>query len=392
MPDVNALLIAILVLLVAGVLLLPLLSRRQRRGLTSRLARYQAITEALLADDLAEARARLKEVIRADTDDVGAYLKLAQILHRQGELERAVAVRRSLLARNIRDRALNRELLAGLVGDLVALRRFDEARPIADMLRRIDRHHPVLWRLEMEAALERTEWDAALRALDMLRRLGAMRDPQEGARVRAWVARARAGEGNLREARKLLEDAARHDADYGPAWLLLGDLWAREGEHERAVEVWTRFLKRRPGAALHLVDRLEKAYFELGRFGDLERFYEEFAAGEGGDTAPLRLALARIALRKGDPDRGLGLVDDLLQQEPRNPTARWWRLFLLEEAGRQDELRQALREAAVVAIARPEGPSCRSCGRATEAVAIRCPECQAWLPDPITPAAPQTRG
>lgn len=387
MQNANILILGILVLLVAGVLLLPLLSRRRRRDLAARLARYQAITEALLADDLDEARARLKEVIRADTDDAGAYLKLARILRRQGELERAVAVRRSLMARDIKDRAFRRELLSGLVEDLIALERYPEAQPIGDELRRIDRQHPVLWRLEMHQALERQDWDAALRALDMLRRLGAMPQPQEGARLRAWVARARAGAGDLREARKVLEEAIRHDPDYTPAWLLLGDLWVREGEHARAVEVWTRLLKRQPAASLFLVDRLEKAYFELGHFGDLERLYEGFLASNGGHTGPLRLALARIALRKGDPDRGLALIDDLLQQEPSNRAARSWRMFLLEETGRSDELRQALREAAVVAIARPEGPACARCGKSVDAVAVRCPGCNAWLPDPVPAAA-----
>jgi len=388
MHNANVVIIGILALLVAGVLLLPLLSRRQHRGLTSRLARYQAITEALLADDLEEARARLKEVIRADTDDVGAYLKLARILRRQGELERAVAVRRSLLARAIKDRAFKRELLAGLVEDLISLQRYGEARPIAEALRRVDRHHPILWRLEMHEALEREDWDGAIKALDMLRRLGGLADPQEAARLRAWVARARAGEGNLREARKILEEAIRHDPGYGPAWLLLGDLWVREGEHDRATEIWTRFLKRTPSASLHLVDRLEKAYFELGHFGDLERLYEDFLAQNGDQGNPLRLALARIALRKGDPDRGLGLVEDLLQQDPQNRAAHWWRLFLLEAAGRQEELRQALREAAVASIARPEGLRCPQCGKPVDAVAIRCPECQQWLPDPFATSAP----
>jgi len=387
MLTANALILGILALLVAGVLLLPLLSRRQRRGLMARLARYQAITEALLADDLDEARARLKEVIRADTDDAGAYLKLARILRRQGELERAVAVRRSLMARDIKDRDFRRELLSGLVEDLVALERYPEARPVGEELRRIDRQHPVLWRLEMHEALERHDWDGALRALDMLRRLGALPHPQEGARLRAWVARARAGEGDLREARKILEEAIRHDPNYTPAWLLLGDLWVRDGDHARAVEVWTRLLKRQPAASLFLVDRLEKAYFELGHFGDLERLYEGFLASKGGHVGPLRLALARIALRKGDPDRGLALIDDLLQQDPSNRAARSWRLFLLGETGRDEELRQALREAAVVAIARPEGPACARCGRSVDAVAVRCPGCNAWLPDP-TPAPP----
>jgi tRNA(Ile2) C34 agmatinyltransferase TiaS len=79
-------------------------------------------------------------------------------------------------------------------------------------------------------------------------------------------------------------------------------------------------------------------------------------------------------------------VDDLLQQDPGNLAARWWRLFLLGEAGRQEELRQSLREAAVVAIARPESPPCPRCGRAVDAVAVRCPECQTWLPDPMAAA------
>lgn len=385
----SVVLLVILIMAVAAVVLLPIWRTRRRKSV-SLLARYQTITEAVLAGDLARAREELKEIIRGDTEDVGAYLRLTQILQREGDHERAVAVRRSLLARDIRDREAKLAIYRGLLEDLMRLKRFDEAVHVAEELRHLDRHNALAARAQIEIALEQDEGEAALHALDRLRRSDEDAYRAEAPRTRAAVAWIRLQQNERKEARKLLEESLKLDDSYMPAVLLLGDLWGEDGEHERAVELWTEFVRRHPGTAGYLVSRLERAFFELGRFGDLERFYESVIVSDGGPAAALRLALARMALRKGHPGQALALVEELLQLEPQHATGRAWHLYLLGEAGRGAEARQLLKQAVDASMTSSEEMKCPHCGEANQLIALRCIACEAWLPDPLSgrPAGP----
>ncbi|MCK4412746.1 MAG: tetratricopeptide repeat protein [Candidatus Eisenbacteria sp.] len=380
------LIIALLGLVLGTILLLPFFGARGRRGLKSMLTRYQTITDALLAGDLARAGRELTEIIRGDTDDIGAYLKLARILRRQGELERAVAVHRSLTARQIGDRSLRCEVLHGLIGDLIELHRVDEARPWAEELRRLERRDPLLSRVEAHLALEAGDWDAARRALAVLRRGGGRSGMGEAARVGTYMAELQAAAGDLPGARKTLEGVLGAAPGFTPAALRLGDLWQQEENFERGAGIWTDQLRRQPQAAPALVPRLEKAYFELGRFGDLERVFEEVIAAAGSEAIAVRLALVRIAVRKGDAERALEMVEELQQQHPDDYEAQRWQLYLMLETGQGEEARRMLKASLEDARGAAEQRRCPGCGQELEAAAVRCPACRRWL-DPAHPVA-----
>jgi len=382
MTLVQIFLLVLLLLLVGGLLWLPFWGGRRRRGLTSLLTRYQRITASLLEGDLAAAREELKTIIRADTEDIGAYLHLVRILEREGNLDRAIAVRSSLLARQLRDQSLRHQILVGLIADLAKLQRYREAETQAAALEALERRDPWVARARLLAALERGDEKTALHQLDRLRRRDERAFRAEAPAVRAWLARQRLQGSDERGALRLLEEALRIDRGYLPATLMLADLHMDAGQHGSAAEVLTEALKRQPAAAPWLLARLEKAYFELGRFGELEEIYTDLLGSASEATAGVRLALARMALRKGETNRGLALVEELVQQDPYDPTARQWQLHLLDEAGRHSELRRALKRTAEEATVRRETVVCVDCGRPTEPTAVRCPDCGAWLPQP----------
>lgn len=378
----SVVLIVLLVLLAAAVVALPVWRTRRRKAV-GLLTRYQTIAGALLDEDWKRAGDELKEIIRADTEDLGAYLRLARLLQRQGDRERAILVRRSLLARDLRDREAKIEIHGGLLEDLLRLKRFEEAARVAEELRHLERRSARLARAELEIALELEQPEEAQRALDRLRRTDEDAYRREAPRARTALASLALKRGDRREAERLLHEALKVDGDWLAALLLLGDHWCEAGEHERAVELWTDYVRRSPEGAGHLVNRLERAFFELGRFGDLERFYESLLA-EGRPAAPLRLALARMALRKGDAARALGWIEDLLQLEPAHAAAQTWRLYLLGEAGRAEEARKRLRQAVDATLAGAEEATCPECAQANPLTALRCPACRAWLSDPVS--------
>lgn len=373
----------ILAVVVVAILLSPLWFGRRRRGLTSMLTRYQEITEALLEQKLPQARETLKEIVRADTEDVAAYLRLARVFRREGDLERAVALRRSLTARELKDRKLRVELLEGLVVDLLMLRRYGEARAVAATLRGVDRRNAQIARAEFHAALHREDWATALKTVAAISRAGADRGDPEPFQLRTYIAQRRAEAGEVREARRLLEDALKANPQYAPAQLLLGDLWMDAGEAERAAEVWAGLLRQRPESAAQVIPRIEKAYFEMGRFGELGRLYGELVAEAGPRAGALRLALARMALRKGEAAEALRIVEELSPGESTGDAVFCWRLFFLLESGGTQQAQAALKERIEGEVNVPPDPTCLHCGASVAATVARCPQCLGWLPDPF---------
>ncbi|MBD3235631.1 MAG: tetratricopeptide repeat protein [Candidatus Eisenbacteria bacterium] len=379
---VTTLIVLILAAVVVVALLLsPFWFGRRRRGSASLLNRYQQTTEALIDGRLADARETLKEIVRTDTEDVAAYLRLARLFRQEGDLERAVALRRSLTARELKDRALRAELLGGLVVDLLLLRRFEEARAVGATLRRVDRRHVQIARAEFYAALHREDWNAALRLATSV--AGVQAGDPEPFQLRTYIAERRAAAGEYREARRLLADALKANPDYAPARLLLGDLAHGSGEAERASQVWADLLRRRPESASHVIPRLEKAYFELGRFGELSRLYEELAAEGGPRAARLRLALARMASRRGEAGEALRLIEEIPSGGVPEEELFCWRLYFLLDAGRTAEVQAALGDRIEGAVQSPPDPRCSHCGSPVAPTAARCAHCGGWLPDPF---------
>jgi len=375
--------VAVIVVLVAAVLFLPHWGGRRRAAPVSLLSRYQTIVEALLEGDTARAREEFKEIIRADTEDVPAYLRLARFLRREGDLERAVAVQRSLVARRMRDVRIRRQVFEGLITDLLLLRRFADARAVAETLRTFDRRNPHVVRAELYDALHRDEWEAALKAVATLKRSGASRADPEPFQLRTYMAERLAAAGDPREARKLLEEALKVSPQFAPALFLLGELWAREGEPEKSAEIWVRLLRERPEVAGHVIDRLEKSYFEMGRFGELTPLYAELAAAGGARAPLLKLAQARMALRTGDIDEALRVTEDLSAPGSGDAQAICWRTHVLLEAGRAPAAGALLKDVVEAAVQRPPGLLCVHCGAPVEPHTVRCAQCLGWLPDPF---------
>lgn len=73
-----------LLLLIVLALIVYLLYREYRRARTSRLPTYTEALMDLLDDRKDEALAKLKETVNADSENVDAYLRLAQLLTERG--------------------------------------------------------------------------------------------------------------------------------------------------------------------------------------------------------------------------------------------------------------------------------------------------------------------
>lgn len=313
------LLVAVLlaILLVLG---LPwLLAQRRRREPWSAETEYLAAIDALIRDDRRAAADHLREVARAQSDNVLAYLRLGDLIRSMGDPERAQKIHAGLTARPIDSPDLQRRIEESLLLDVLAQKRWEEVVRMGEKLRgQWKKSRPALLALTTAYA-ELGRWDAAFAAADEWERLHP-----GSAEPRPHVLRIRAAEQSVAtddpgRARQLLESAHKLGAPAQDVDVLLGDVLALEGHHEAAAEKWLEFARAVPDRASEVFDRLERSYYEMGKFGDLLEVYESLS--HGSDASAAQIALADMHVRRGRTEEAIHLLESILANDSANTEA-----------------------------------------------------------------------
>src|SRR5262249_21593313 len=143
-------------------------------------------------------------------------------------------------------------------------------------------------------------------------------------------------------------------------------------DHESALYYWQKLVFAGTGSAgVH--EKLERVYFELGRFGDVERVYTQILESRPRDLETL-LAAARIALKKGETEDAERLLKDALEVAPGSRVAFQMLAGLwLDENNTRGVRDLVASHAAHCANTRPL--ACPNCGRGAETQPGYCIGC-----------------
>jgi len=264
----------------------------------------------------------LKEAVQHDSENLDAYIRLGDLLRESGDVSRALAVHRDL---TVRPRLVDTDrirILESLTKDYLAAERFEEAGTSAERLREIQRVNRFAYDALRRVAEALEDWDRAVQAVDdEVRTTGDGGDPRR-ALYRVTVGRRELEAGSTDSARKRFEEAIKLDSDCLPAYVMLGDMDEASGNLEKAVDRWKDMALRDPSRAREVFPRLERAFFELGQFGEVISFYREILHRTVADDAgPALLALAEIHRRKGEQAEAEGFVREALEVDPADPMA-----------------------------------------------------------------------
>lgn len=338
---------------------------------------YLDAIDALMRGDRRVAILALRDLARNDAENLGAYLRLGDLVRRMGHHERAYRIHADLLARRIGDADEQRRLYESLLEDLDLLGRHDEARPKAEALLAIDRRNPTALRSLVRYHERRGDWEKALELLDEWDSACPGKTRPTPAQMRIHMARLHLDAGRLREAGKLLDEAQKLSPDGVIAHVFRGDLLASQGEVQKAIEEWMLYVREHGYRSDQVFARLEKAYFEMGRFGDLIQVYEGLAGGKSGNLHAA-VALAEMHRRRGRTEDAVRQLESVVEQQPDNRGARRQLVGGLLQIGRTE---QALRELDLL-LAQPAAPetgnACPVCGATAPDSWVRCDRCDSW--------------
>ncbi len=354
--------------------------RVQRRRTPPPQAPYTKALSALISGDRRAALRELKEAVQLDSENLDAYIRLGDLLRESGEVQKALAVHRDLTVRPRLGEADRVRILEALTRDYLAAGRHEEAGQSAERLRHVDRQNRFAYRALQQVAEALKDWPRAVEVVEERVKVEG-RDRKLLARYRGYVGAEELAAGHEKEARQHFEEVLKLDPDCLMAYLSLGDMEEKAGRTEKAAEYWRTLALKAPERAGLVFDRLERAFFELGHYEEVVSFYRELLhrTPREASVEPL-LALAEIHRRKGDLDQAEAFVQEALEVDPGHPRAQRHLVKLAldrRDAGtalaRLDRLLSTLEDSAAAG-------SCRTCGRALDRPAWRCPGCQALDP------------
>ena len=298
---------------------------------------YTEALEALLQGDSDNAFEKLRELIREDTENIRAYLKLGDIFRERGQVEQAIKIHRSLTFRRKMSTAMKVEIYASLALDYRELGRFDRAEESADRILKFERKNR--WALDflIEICEQHQRWEAASKNLHRLEKASRQNDHRRRAYYTLMQGRARDEDGLQKEAKDFYQKAISQDDSYADPHLYMGNLEEEEGNIDGAVTHWKAFAERSSGAGKQVYGRLEKALFELGRFGEIEEFYRTLREQDGKNLDALA-GLVNVLAAKGEYDHAIAMVDDIIGRNGQSVRIRLARLKLELRKRKEEEL------------------------------------------------------
>ena len=269
---------------------------------------HLAALEALADSDSERALAELQLAVQENQGGLDAMLRLGDLYRAQGHIKKAIHLHKSLEIRGEWPKSARVRILGSIADDFLAAGRWSEALVQLEDLRKLDPDNPAVARRISQAHLRQGIIEKAQISLKRAHKLEGKDRPDEMGILLAEGARHLLHEQKWKESRKILSEALKTDSSCLPALRVSSDLYHREGQDQKAADELQRLaLSAIPGSEIEY-PRMEKLFFDLGRFHEIQFVYQEVLTKEPGFW-PARFALAEILEKRGSREDAVRLLD-----------------------------------------------------------------------------------
>jgi lipopolysaccharide biosynthesis regulator YciM len=370
-----------IIICVAALLMISLaaiLLARYRRSQRLRSASlYVEALKELIKGQEENAFRYLKQVVAEDTGNFDAYLKLGDIFRRRGEAATALKIHRQLTVRADLGSADRLELLKSLAQDYMEVGKEDRA--IAALQEFISQDRKNIWAYQqlLHQYEKQDDWPRALSVQETILKITGQKDNALLALYETQIGHQWAARKEYHKARQKYKDALRRDRGCVPAYLGLGDAYRQENRLKEAIDSWKELLANIPEKASLAFERLEKALYEQGHFGDVLGLYRDLLERDPNNLNAL-LALVNIYEKKGDVDEAIRTCKRALQVEPTSAAARQFLVKFYQLKGDQEKVLENLEALCGSSKVTTQRFVCRKCGYESGQPIWHCPQCGQW--------------
>ena len=274
----------------------------------------QALREALLASlesDFEETEKLLEQAVAQDTQDFDAYLALARLYRRQGQVGRAIRMHQNLLLQTELVSEQRQRVVLELARDFERggfLRRAIASYEELDALN--PKQLAVLRGLRRLYAQVRN-YAGALAVEKRLAKLEKRTDRKGESALFVEMAQVARAAGKSQDARSLLRKAIRRDASNLDAQLAMGELELERGRSKSALKRWARLVRTNQRAGESLYPRLAALFAQANDSTAFTALLREIVSQRPDDSAA-RLALAGQLIEQGEEVEAGSVLEDEL--------------------------------------------------------------------------------
>ena len=326
--------IIILIVVIIGVLTFFYFQPKQQAKTESI---YTDALNAMVRGDKRTALKHLRDVVKQDTNHVDAYLQMGDILREEGNAQAAIKIHQSLTVRPNLKNDVKLHIHKSLALDYEQLTQLAKARREVELLLKLDKKN--LWANEFLLALfeKQRDWDKATQISKTLQKVKKLQDSNQIARFLVFKGMDRLEKGKIEESIKIFENAIKTAPEFEKTYLCLGDLYLEKRDLVKAIDNWEKFALLNPENGRMIYSKIESALFDLGRFSEVEKFYERIVDKDPSNLSALT-KLANVLEEKGEHNSALLLVEDALSKNQTSIHAHLMKLKLSLQVSKPNEL------------------------------------------------------
>lgn len=298
---------------------------------------YTDALNAMVRGDKRTALKHLRDVVKQDTNHVDAYLQMGDILREEGNALAAIKIHQSLTVRPNLKNDVKIHIHRSLALDYNQISQLAKARREVELLLKLDKKN--LWANEFLLALfeKQQDWDKATQISKIIQKVKQLQDPTQIARFLVLKGMDKHEKGKVDEAIKTFDIAAKTDPNYEKTYLCLGDIYLVKRDLVKAIDNWEKYALLNPENGKMIYSKIEAALFDLGRFSEVEKFYERIVDKDPSNLSALT-KLANVLEEKGEHNSALSLVEDALSKNQTSIHAHLMKLKLSLQVSKPNEL------------------------------------------------------
>ena len=300
---------------------------------------YTEALNMLVRGDSQNAIRLLRDVVKQDTNHLDAYLQLGDILRDEGNSQNAIKIHQSLTVRPGLDDKLQIQIHQSLAKDYLSLNEISLAKKEAEMILNIDKKE--FWATEflLDLAEKSHDWAQAANLIKTLDNNNS--DITRLARFKVYEGMGKFENDDRKGAEQCFNKAIEIAPNFGLPHLYLGNLFSENRNLVKALEHWEQYalLDLKNGSSIY--SKIESALFDLGRFSEVEKFYQRALKNNPRNLDALA-KIANVLEEKGERQKALDLVEDALSQYEDSIKLRLMKLKLSIQYSSPPQLSQQI--------------------------------------------------
>jgi lipopolysaccharide biosynthesis regulator YciM len=326
----------------------------------------------ILSGQKEEALGLFKEIALKNTSNTNAFLQVGDLYRELGDPKKAIKVHLEIVERLGLSDAYKKVVLQSLASDYEASKNYKNAIKYASKILEIDKKNR--WALKAIHRLNRKlgDWEHAIEAFYRYKKINSNLNPELPSIYKTMEALERVKVGKIEAAKSLLKKAIKLGRCSAP-YYYLGFIAKSEGNAKHAIDYFANFAELDVNRASLIFEEIEKLYFEIGKYEQVEQFYARLQKKQPNNVDVL-LGLANYLERKGEHLEAHSLLEVAPTTMKHELTFMITEMNLLKKMGQESELKNKI-QSFLISETEKKLLTCSKCGHHEKEPIYICSEC-----------------